>query len=177
MVFTSFPWRGSIPVHDGRRPDFSRVPVHGSVCVCLCLVCGYHQFSMARVRSRPRRALASFFTCTRSARSRVRVRVRVRVCVCVPSTWFCPVFHGAGPFPSTTGVGQIFHVYPFSGPCKGPCVCVCLCLVCGFHQFSMARVHSRPRWASANFFTCTRLDRSRVRSAIDRIDTNGASGL
>ena len=115
--------------------------------MCLCLVCGFHQFSMARVHSRPRRASASFFTCTRSARSRVRVRVCVRVCV--PSTWFCPVFHGAGPFPSTTGVGQIFHVYPFTGPCKGPCVC--LCLVCGFHQFSMARVHSRPRWASASF--------------------------
>ena len=86
---------------------------------CVCLVCGFAQFSMARVHSRQRQASARFFTCTRS---RVRVRVRVCVCVFVPSMWFSPVFQGAGPFPSTTGIGQFFHVYPFSpftGQCKG----------------------------------------------------------
>ena len=70
----------------------------------------------------------------------------------VPRTWLCPVFHGARPLLSTMAIGNSF-------PC--PCIArsrirvrvrVCaVCLVCGFAQFSMARVHFRPRRASTIF--------------------------
>jgi len=79
----------------------------------------------------------------------------------VPRRWFCPVFHGARPVPFTTGVGHFFPrvpVPPGLGPCTGPCTR--RCLVCGFTQFSMARVQFRPRRASGTFFTCPRTARS-----------------
>ena len=40
---------------------------------------------------------------------------------------------------------------------------MCVCVVRGFAQFSMERVHSRPRRASPRFFTCTH---SRVRVGV-----------
>src|SRR3990170_1352122 len=179
MVLPSFPWRASSSVHDGRRPVFHVYPFTGPCkgpCTSTGLVRGFAQFSMARVQFRPRRASASFS----------RVPVHGSVYAYVPSTWFCPVFHGARPVPSTTAVGHfftctrsrvrvrvrassvllpsfpwrasssvhdgrrpVFHVYPFTGPCKGPCTSTYL--VRGFAQFSMARVQFRPRRASASF--------------------------
>ena len=79
----------------------------------------------------------------------------------VPRRWFCPVFDGARPVPSTTGVGHFFSrvpVPPGLGPCTGPCTR--RCLVGGFTQFSMARVQFRPRRASGTFFPCPRTARS-----------------
>ena len=113
----------------------------------------------------PWRASGSVHDGRRPLFSRVHVPpVHGSVYVCVPRTWFCPVFHGARPVPSTTGVGHFFPVStysPFTGPCNGPCTCVCV--VRGFAQFSMTRVRFRPRRASATFFPCPRTARSRVR--------------
>src|SRR3990170_50253 len=110
VVLPSFPWRASSSVHDGRRPLFHVYPFSPFTgpckgpCTSTCLVRGFVQISMARVQFRPRRASATF--------SRVPVHGSVygSVYVPLPRTWFCPVFHGARPVPSTTGVGQFFHV-------------------------------------------------------------------
>src|SRR3954469_17094493 len=59
-------------------------------CTCVCLVHGLAQFSMARVTFRPRRASAVFF------------HVSTYSPFTGPCTWFCLVFHGARPVPSTT---------------------------------------------------------------------------
>ena len=103
----------------------------------------------------PWRASGSVHDGRRPLFSRVHVPpVHGSVYVCVPRTCFCPVFHGARPVPSTTGVGHFFLVSTYS-PFTGPCTCVCL--VRGFAQFSMARIHFRPRRASATFFLCPRV--------------------
>ena len=109
----------------------------------------------------PWRASGSVHDGRRPLFSRVHVPpVHGSVYVCVPRTWFCPVFHGARPVPSTTGVGHFFPVSTYR-PFTGPCTSVCLVRV--FAQFSMARVRFRPRRASAIFSSCPRTARSRVR--------------
>ena len=111
--------------------------------------------SYAFLPSFPWRASGSVHDGRRPLFSRVHVPpVHGSVYVCVPRTCFCPVFHGARPVPSTTGVGHFFPVSTYS-PFTGPCTCVCL--VRGFAQFSMARIHFRPRRASATFFLCPRV--------------------
>ena len=65
--------------------------------------------------------------------------------VCVPRTWFCPVFHGARPVPSTTGVGHFFPVSTYS-PFTGPCMCVPRTWFCpGFHVRTSRSVHDGGR--------------------------------
>ena len=71
----------------------------------------------------PWRASGSVHDGRRPLFSRVHVPpVHGSVYVCVPRTWFCPVFHGARPLPSTTGVG---HFFPVS-PCTSLCTWFCL---------------------------------------------------
>src|SRR5213079_1878134 len=55
-----------------------------------------------------RRAL--FFPCPRTTRSG---SVYGSVYASVPRRWFWPVFDGARPVPSTTGVGHFFPVSPY----------------------------------------------------------------
>ena len=107
-------------------------------CTCVCVVRVFAQFSMACVRFRPRRASPTF--------SRVHVPpVHGSVYVCVPRTWFCPVFHGARPVPSTTGVGHFFPVSTYS-PFTGPCMCVPRTWFCpGFHVRTSRSVHDGGR--------------------------------
>ena len=164
-VPASVPRRWFCPVFHGARPVssptgvghfFSRVPVLHVFGPCTrpcprrCLVGGFAQFCMARVQFRPRRASGTFFPCTRPTRF---WPVYSYVAASVPRRWFCPVFHGARPVSSPTGVGHFFPVYPsytflarvlVRGPRR--------CLVGGFAQFSMARVQFRPRRASGTFF-------------------------
>jgi len=74
----------------------------------------------------PWRASGSVHDGRRPLFSRVHVPpVHGSVYVCVPRTWFCPVFHGARPVPSTTGVGQFFPVSSYS-PFTAPFKCFCL---------------------------------------------------
>ena len=71
----------------------------------------------------PWRASGSVHDGRRPFFPRVHVQpVHGSVYVCVPRTWFCPVFHGAHPLPSTTGVG---HFFPVS-PCTSLCTWFCL---------------------------------------------------
>jgi hypothetical protein len=65
------------------------------------------QFAKARAQNRPRRASGTFFPCPRV------LPVYDSVYEWVPRTWFCPVFHGARPVSSPTGVGHFFPVSPF----------------------------------------------------------------
>src|SRR3989337_2716007 len=88
-------------VHDAGGLLFHVNPFTGPCkgpCTSTCLVRGFAQFFMARVQFRPRRASATFS----------RVPVHGSVYEYVPSTWFCLVFHGARPVPSTTAVGHFF---------------------------------------------------------------------
>ena len=159
-VYASVPRRWFYPVFHGARPVpsttgvgyfFSRVPVPPGLgpctgpCTRRWLVGGFGLFSMARLQFRPRRASGTFFPCPRTARSG---SVYGSVYASVPRRWFCPVFHGARPVPSTTGVGHFFsrvHVPPVLGPCTRRW------LVGGFGLFSMARIQFRPRRASGIF--------------------------
>ena len=109
----------------------------------------------------PWRASGSVHDGRRPLFSRVHVPpVHGSVYVCVPRTWFCPVFHGARPVPSTTGVGHFFsrvHVQPVHGS-----VYVCASYVV-LPRFPCAHVTFRPRRGSAPFSPCPRTARSRVR--------------
>ena len=103
----------------------------------------------------PWRASGSVHDGRRPLFSRVHVPpVHGSVYVCVPRTWFCPVFHGAHPLPSTTGVGHFFPVSPYS-PFTGPCTSLCtwFCLI--FHGARPVPSTTLARVSFNTFFVMT----------------------
>ena len=122
----------------------------------MCLVRGFDQFSMAPSTSvhdgrRPFFPVSPYSLFTGPCKGPCTWGV--------PHTWFCPVFHGARPLLSTTGVG---HFFPCPRITRSRVRVRGMCYVRGFNHFSMACVHFRPRRASGTFFPCPRITRSRV---------------
>src|SRR6266566_1356484 len=107
VVLACFPWRASSSVQHGRRALFFPCPRTGRSGSVYASVARRGLFSLARVQFRPRRASGTFFPCPRTARSG---SVYGSVYASVPRRWFCPVYHGARPVPSSTDVGYFFPV-------------------------------------------------------------------